>query len=92
NGVLWIKGNPGTGKSTLMKRILQYCEEKLFKNSLIAAYFFNARGDSFEQTPIGMLRSLVYQLIHKESSTYEPFIPRFRDKQQKHTEWAWREP
>ncbi|KAL6786624.1 ankyrin repeat-containing domain protein [Trichoderma sp. SZMC 28012] len=92
NGVLWIKGNPGTGKSTLMKHTLQYCEEKLFKKSIVAAHFFNARGDSFEQTPIGMLRSLVYQLILKESSTYERFIPLFRDKQQKHTEWAWREP
>ncbi|KAJ4854325.1 ankyrin repeats (3 copies) domain-containing protein [Trichoderma breve] len=92
NGVLWIKGNPGTGKSTLMKHTLQYCEEKIFENSIIAAHFFNARGDSFEQTPIGMLRLLVYQLILKESSTYERFIPLFRDKQQKHTEWAWREP
>lgn len=75
-----------------MKHTLQYCEEKLFENSIIAAHFFNARGDSFEQTPIGMLRSLVYQLILKESSTYERFILLFRDKQQKHTEWAWREP
>lgn len=75
-----------------MKHTLQYCEEKLFDNSIIAAHFFNARGDSFEQTPIGMLRSLVYQLILKESSTYERFIPLFRDKQQKHTEWAWRVP
>ncbi|OPB41048.1 hypothetical protein A0O28_0107450 [Trichoderma guizhouense] len=92
NGVLWIKGNPGTGKSTLMKHTLQYCEEKLFEKSIVAAHFFNARGDGFEQTPIGMLRSLVYQIILKESSTYERLIPLFRDKRQKHTEWAWREP
>ncbi|KAK4062361.1 hypothetical protein Trihar35433_9182 [Trichoderma harzianum] len=92
NGVLWIKGNPGTGKSTLMKHTLQYCEGKLFEKAIVAAHFFNARGDSFEQTPIGMLRSLVYQLILKESSTYERFIPLFRNKRQKHTECAWREP
>lgn len=75
-----------------MKHALQYCEEKLFEKSIVAAYFFNARGDSFEQTPIGMLRSLVCQLVLKESSTYERFIPLFRDKRQKHTEWTWREP
>ncbi|KAF3063018.1 putative ankyrin repeat protein [Trichoderma lentiforme] len=92
NGVLWIKGNPGTGKSTLMKHTLQYCEENIFQKSIVAAHFFNARGDSFEQAPIGMLRSLLYQLIRKESSIYERFIPLFRDKQQKHTQWAWREP
>lgn len=75
-----------------MKHTLQYCEGKLFEKAIVAAHFFNARGDSFEQTPIGMLRSLVYQLILKESSTYERFIPLFRNKRQKHTECAWREP
>lgn len=74
-----------------MKHALQHCEEKLFEKSIVAAHFFNARGDSFEQTPIGMLRSLLYQLIRKESSTYERFIPLFREKQEKHREWAWRE-
>ncbi|KAL6692964.1 ankyrin repeat-containing domain protein [Trichoderma pleuroticola] len=82
NGVLWIKGNPGTGKSTLMKHTLKYCEENLFEKSIVAAHFFNARGDSFEQTPMGMLRSLVYQLIIKETSTYKRFIPLFQPELQ----------
>jgi hypothetical protein len=29
NGVLWIKGKPGAGKSTLMKHALRHCEEVL---------------------------------------------------------------
>ncbi|KAL7946934.1 ankyrin repeat-containing domain protein [Trichoderma barbatum] len=81
NGVLWVKGKPGTGKSTLMKHTLKH-----------SAHFFNARGDSFEQTPLGMLRSLVYQLLKKEPSTYRRFIPLFRDKREKHREWEWQEP
>src|SRR4051794_20454613 len=65
NGVLWIKGNPGTGKSTLMKHTLAYCTRTLRQHTIIA-HFFNARGDDFEKTPLGMLRSLVYQLIEQE--------------------------
>ncbi|KAK4138478.1 hypothetical protein BT67DRAFT_368450, partial [Trichocladium antarcticum] len=57
NGVLWIKGKPGAGKSTLMKHALQHCEE-VFVDHLIVAYFFNARGEILEKTPLGMLRSI----------------------------------
>lgn len=91
NGVLWVQGKPGTGKSTLMKHILEKCETKFSEKHLIAAHFFNARGDRFEQTPLGMLRSILYQLVDKEPSIYEQFIPLFREKWQKHREWEWRE-
>ncbi|KAK3351875.1 LOW QUALITY PROTEIN: ankyrin repeat-containing domain protein [Neurospora tetraspora] len=58
NGVLWIKGHPGTGKSTLMKHIWRHCQREL-KDRTIAGYFFHARGESLEKTPLGMLRSLM---------------------------------
>jgi len=55
NGVLWVKGKPGTGKSILMTHICQ----NTFKDHVIAAYFFNVRGSELEKTPLGMLRSLI---------------------------------
>jgi hypothetical protein len=90
--VLWIKGNPGTGKSTLVKHTLRHCEQN-FKDHIVAAYFFNARGDKLEKTPLGMLRSLSYQLLRQESSLYGRFVPKSRDKLQKHRtgEWEWRQ-
>jgi ankyrin repeat protein len=90
--VLWIKGNPGTGKSTLVKHTLRHCGQN-FKDHIVAAYFFNARGDRLEKTPLGMLRSLSYQLLRQESSLYGRFVPKFRDKLQKHRtgEWEWRQ-
>ncbi|RYO79300.1 hypothetical protein DL764_010029 [Monosporascus ibericus] len=87
-GVLWIKGKPGAGKSTLMKHTLRHCR-KVFGDRLIVAYFFNARGDSFEKTPLGMLRSILYQLFRKDDALYEHFVPLFRDKQEKHKKWGW---
>ncbi len=74
NGVLWIKGKPGAGKSTLMKHALRHCEE-VFADHLIVAYFFNARGEILEKTPLGMLRSMVYQMLDKDDMLYERFRP-----------------
>jgi hypothetical protein len=87
--VLWIKGKPGAGKSTLMKHALFYCQENL-KDYVIAAYFFNARGSKLEKTPLGMLRSLVYQLVEQDPLISERIILMFLDKQKKHGKnWEW---
>ena len=90
NGVLWIKGNPGAGKSTLMKHALRHCEE-VFADHLIVAYFFNARGEILEKTPLGMLRSIVYQLLDKDDTLYERFRPIY-EKQKMHNEGEWEWP
>ena len=91
NGVLCIKGKPGAGKSTLIKHTLAHCKE-IFPEHLTAAYFFNARGGALEKTPLGMLRSIVYQLIKQDDTLFEQFLIRFRDKQHvsRHGEWEWR--
>ncbi|KAL8340712.1 hypothetical protein RB601_006689 [Gaeumannomyces tritici] len=90
-GVLWIKGKPGAGKSTLMKHTWGHCEQA-FEKYTRAAYFFNARGVELEKTPYGMLRSLVYQLVTEEPSAFERFLRIFRDKREKHgTQREWRE-
>ena len=89
NGVLWIKGKPGAGKSTLMKHTLFYCQENL-KHGTIAAYFFNARGNKLEKTLMGMLRSLLYQLLERDPILCERFIQIYLDKEKKHgKEWEW---
>ncbi|KAL6886900.1 ankyrin repeat-containing domain protein [Trichoderma evansii] len=80
NGVLWIKGHPGTGKSTLMKHTLTHFEETSSKTHIIAAHFFNARGDTSEQTLLSMLRSLLYQLLETEPAIYERFLRLFHKK------------
>lgn len=89
NGILWIKGKPGAGKSTLMKYTLKQSRETYFKDHIIAAYFFNARGTDLEKTPIGMLRSLVYQLIDQDRGSCERFLVLFRDKLKKHKQGQW---
>ncbi|KIX05149.1 uncharacterized protein Z518_06021 [Rhinocladiella mackenziei CBS 650.93] len=64
HGFLWIKGKPGTGKSTLMKFALANAR-KVIKNEIVISFFFNARGDDLEKSTVGMYRSLLLQLLER---------------------------
>jgi ankyrin repeat protein len=64
HGFLWIKGKPGTGKSTLMKFILANARETM-KDRIIISFFFNARGEDLEKSAIGTYRSLLLQLLEQ---------------------------
>ncbi|PKK48535.1 hypothetical protein CI102_7932 [Trichoderma harzianum] len=78
NGVLWIKGNPGAGKSTLMKHIWANCD-KLFADCFIATYFFNTRGHS------------LLEKTFLDDAVYQGFITIFREKQKIYRRIEWHE-
>ncbi|KAJ9648449.1 hypothetical protein H2199_001304 [Coniosporium tulheliwenetii] len=64
HGFLWIKGKPGTGKSTIMK--FAYANaKKTMTDTIIISFFFNARGEHLEKSVEGMYRSLLFQLLEK---------------------------
>lgn len=63
HGFLWIKGNPGAGKSTLMKFALQIAQKS--EQGSCISFFFHARGDNLEKSTIGMYRSLLFQMLEK---------------------------
>jgi hypothetical protein len=72
-----------------MKHTWLYCKEKCTTHTIVA-YFFNARGSQLEKSPLGMLRSVLYQLLDQDRLICERFIPKFIDKQRKHgEEWEW---
>ncbi|KAL2202461.1 hypothetical protein CC79DRAFT_1313228 [Sarocladium strictum] len=67
-GFLWLKGKPGAGKSTLMR--FAYEEHKRPESrrqrapkTVVAGFFFHARGEELQRSITGMYRSLVYQLF-----------------------------
>jgi len=66
-GFLWIKGKPGSGKSTIMKFAYADAKQKL-AGTTVLSFFFNARGSELEKTTIGMYRSLLCQFLgeHRE--------------------------
>jgi len=79
HGFLWIRGKPGTGKSTIMKYAFGNAKETM-KNRTVLSFFFNARGDSLEKSVLGMYRSLLFQLLEKVpdlSESLDPVVPDF---------------
>lgn len=77
---LWIKGKPGSGKSTIMKQVLRRTEKTL-RDALVVSYFFNARGtDMLEKTTLGMYRSLCHQILEKIPSLQDLFVKSFSSK------------
>lgn len=62
-GLLWLRGKPGSGKSTLLKEaFFRTTTEMSGSECHVAAFFFNAKGDDLEHSPIGMLRSVIHQI------------------------------
>lgn len=68
-GFLWIRGNPGTGKLTLMKYLFETAKLKSKSDPLriTLSFFFLARGTDEEKTTTGLYRSLLHQLFEKAS-------------------------
>lgn len=64
HGFLWIRGKPGTGKSTLMKFLLANAVRTM-KDRIIISFFFNARGESLEKSTLGTYQSLLLQLLER---------------------------
>jgi ankyrin repeat protein len=64
HGFLWVKGKPGTGKSTLIKFALANARRTM-QDSVVISFFFNARGERLEKSTIGTYRSLLLQLLDK---------------------------
>ncbi|TGJ79046.1 hypothetical protein E0Z10_g9716 [Xylaria hypoxylon] len=73
HGLLWIKGKPGTGKSTLMKFALSEFR-RAHKTRLAIYFFFNARGNYLEKSTLGLYRSLLFQLYQRIPKLQHAFV------------------
>lgn len=67
DGFLWIKGHPGTGKSTLMKLLFEEAKLNAKGNlsQITLSFFFLARGTAEEKSTTGLYRSLLHHLFQK---------------------------
>ncbi|RDW88650.1 hypothetical protein BP6252_00682 [Coleophoma cylindrospora] len=76
HGLLWVKGKPGSGKSTLMKRIYKEATPA----DIRLTFFFHRRGVQLQQTAIGMLRTLSHQLMSQSVSARTMFQRFYNEK------------
>ncbi|EJT73035.1 hypothetical protein GGTG_09886 [Gaeumannomyces tritici R3-111a-1] len=65
NDFLWIMGNPGTGKSTVMKFVIDHVRttHSTPENLQLLSFFFHNRGVEQEKIVLGLYRTFLYQII-----------------------------
>lgn len=81
NGFLWIKGKPGSGKSTLMKLLFQNAQ-KTWQSETSVSYFFNGRAaGELEKSSLGLYRSLTHQILLAVPETKVSFLQTFGGKE-----------
>jgi hypothetical protein len=92
HGVLWIKGKPGAGKSTLMKTALHRASHRHGQDTIIASFFFNARGNETERGSHGLYRSLLHQIIRQDTAIMKWFQSAYQSRRLvTRTKWKWTE-
>ncbi|KAL9112919.1 MAG: hypothetical protein Q9227_002783 [Pyrenula ochraceoflavens] len=84
SGLLWVKGKPGCGKSTLLHDALKSsARQYAARNSPVVGFFFNALGSgnrTLERTLLGLLRSLLYQLLPYFKQPLQDFVETYHHR------------
>ncbi|KAJ5390819.1 ankyrin repeats (3 copies) domain-containing protein [Penicillium cataractarum] len=93
-GLLWIQGKPGCGKSTLLQYILSHFGEtaNAGEEALTLSFFFHGRGTELQRTPLGLFRSLLYQLRDVPdalSDVVDTFQQRCETVGKHNEKWQW---
>ena len=72
NGIHWIAGKAGSGKSTLMKFILNHSQTMALlkswagtKRLVTASFFFWSVGTAMQKSQEGLFRSLLYEILRQ---------------------------
>ncbi|KAK0613586.1 hypothetical protein B0T14DRAFT_526527 [Immersiella caudata] len=71
-GLFWISGRVGSGKSTLMRYLMEEGQTKTLlskwahpKRCILASHFFWAAGTSMQKSQLGLLQTLVYDIFRQ---------------------------
>lgn len=82
SGCYWIEGKAGSGKSTLMKFLVndQRTREHLSvwagnDELCIASFFFWAAGTTLQKTQLGLMRAILYEVLRRHPELIEVVLP-----------------
>jgi ankyrin repeat protein len=94
-GLLWIKGRPGAGKSTIMRYIWRYLTRgRKSQSSVVACFFCHGRGkEVLQRSPKGVYRALLHQIIQQvqqlNAEFAKDFEARCKARGQHGSAWDW---
>lgn len=91
---MWIKGNPGAGKSTVLKYAFEAAKQNN-EGLTLASFFFHGRGSLIQRSPLGLFRSLLHQILQQVPGLLTKFASLYRQRcdteGQNGQQWDWRE-
>ncbi|CAN9191666.1 unnamed protein product [Alternaria alternata] len=95
SGLFWIKGDPGTGKSVLMKHIAKRTRERS-PDDLVVSFFFHGQGTPMQKTLLGLFRALLASLLEYFPVHLTQLVAKFAEREKRYggyTEhrWEWTE-
>ena len=92
-GLLWVKGKPGSGKSSLLKHALEHRTAKAGNDEIVLSFFFHGRGEELQKTPLGFFRSILHQLLGRVPDSLPDLVEAYKKKQREigesGKEWQW---
>jgi len=100
HGIYWIEGKAGSGKSILMKNLLQHQETETGLRQwagsgelFIGSHFFWITGTEMQKSQAGLLRTMLFQLLRKHPALIRIVCPdRFSRKAYDHLDsWTMEE-
>jgi ankyrin repeat protein len=94
-GLFWIKGNPGAGKSVLMKFAAQATAHRK-SGELVVSYFLHGRGTLLQKTPLGVFRALLNCMLNIFPAYLSELTAQFEDREKRfgsyeEGRWTWAE-
>lgn len=82
DSIFWISGKPGSGKSTLMKYIVDNPNTRIELrrwfgglDPIIASHYFWINGTELQRSQNGLLRSLLYEILRQSPNLIDVALP-----------------
>ena len=63
-GLFWVKGDPGAGKSVLMKHSVKKTREHS-PDDLVVSFFFHGQGTPLQKTLLSLYRALLASMLEQ---------------------------
>ncbi|KAH8696893.1 hypothetical protein GQ44DRAFT_119407 [Phaeosphaeriaceae sp. PMI808] len=92
-GLFWIKGNPGAGKSVLMKFAVAEMLRRQ-PRGLVVSFFIHGQGTDLQKTPLGIYRALLNSMLEYFPQYLSQLTEMFEDRQKRlgaytAERWEW---
>ncbi|KAH7072874.1 hypothetical protein BKA63DRAFT_544167, partial [Paraphoma chrysanthemicola] len=94
-GLFWIKGDPGAGKSVLMKHCIKRMRQ-CSPNDLVVSFFFHGQGTPLQKTLLGLFRALLASMLEHFPEHLTQLAVKFAEREKRYgsfgeRRWEWTE-